>query len=627
MDSITAPEQVPTYYLNNKDSLGYEASIFIINNYSSHYVDGDPAYRKTYAALFESLCDLPADSMALNGNLSNLLTSVSSTSLVNRNTVNDSSLLNPIDIIQNIDDALLTYRKNDLGYSYQLFLEYNLPYKVINEPINTEWRNYYSKKYSNILDTINIQNAKTIGSLFNYELHDSLKTSGLDYVAYNKDFMNYPVQSFNELKCSKSGECGDMTVLAIYQLRSLGLAAAMDQQNGSGHVWCAFIHPDGHHEAFLHQSLQIKISQSKIYRRTFSKQKNSLIYAVDKRYIPSNLSNPHFLDVTKEYTPTSNLTFTTEIPLKVAYLSKYSGNGNLFPIDWAYNKEGSYHFQNIPFGKFLYSDTATTDSLRNEMKIGNGMAYCYSKHDSGLDFPLTSPFILKEKDSIHYLIPNHNKLQTVVLTRKYPLSTQKLEWQSALKNAIFQISDDSSFTKPIDSFQFPDNIGVHEISFKINTSYRFQFARILLDKKQMSFSLAETTFKKSGIEIPHKAYSNSNIKKSLKELQDHQPLSFVEINDTKNQSIVYDFRKTTLPDELIIQARNDGNHIEAGDEYLLQYYDKTGERRSISTQVAMSKSIVFHNVPSNVLLILRNVTKGSEEMVFTYENGKQIWWP
>jgi len=34
----------------------------------------------------------------------------------------------------------------------------------------------------------------------------------------------------------------------------------------------------------------------------------------------------------------------------------------------------------------------------------------------------------------------------------------------------------------------------------------------------------------------------------------------------------------------------------------------------------------YDNVPENSLLLLRNHTKGREERIFTYENGKQVWW-
>jgi hypothetical protein len=34
----------------------------------------------------------------------------------------------------------------------------------------------------------------------------------------------------------------------------------------------------------------------------------------------------------------------------------------------------------------------------------------------------------------------------------------------------------------------------------------------------------------------------------------------------------------------------------------------------------------MYHVPKNSVLWLRDLTKGREERIFTYENGKQVWW-
>ena len=34
----------------------------------------------------------------------------------------------------------------------------------------------------------------------------------------------------------------------------------------------------------------------------------------------------------------------------------------------------------------------------------------------------------------------------------------------------------------------------------------------------------------------------------------------------------------------------------------------------------------YGNAPARALFRLHNRTKGSEERIFTYEDGKQIWW-
>ena len=72
-------------------------------------------------------------------------------------------------------------------------------------------------------------------------------------------------------------------------------------------------------------------------------------------------------------------------------------------------------------------------------------------------------------------------------------------------------------------------------------------------------------------------------------------------------------------------ARNDGNCIEVGDVYELVYW-QDGKWKSRGRQKADSNKLTFRKVPSCSLYLVHNLTKGSEERIFTYENGKQIWW-
>ena len=73
-------------------------------------------------------------------------------------------------------------------------------------------------------------------------------------------------------------------------------------------------------------------------------------------------------------------------------------------------------------------------------------------------------------------------------------------------------------------------------------------------------------------------------------------------------------------------GRNDGNCIEIGDNYELYYWNEKCEWEQIESQTASSNMLLFHNVPSGGLYILKDITKGVEERIFTYEDGKQVWW-
>ncbi len=60
-----------------------------------------------------------------------------------------------------------------------------------------------------------------------------------------------------------------------------------------------------------------------------------------------------------------------------------------------------------------------------------------------------------------------------------------------------------------------------------------------------------------------------------------------------------------------------------GEDYGLFYWDN--QWISLGVQRA-KKQYLKYTVPENALLWLRNMTRGKEERIFSYENGKKVWW-
>ena len=68
----------------------------------------------------------------------------------------------------------------------------------------------------------------------------------------------------------------------------------------------------------------------------------------------------------------------------------------------------------------------------------------------------------------------------------------------------------------------------------------------------------------------------------------------------------------------------DSNNVRAGDLYELRYWQDGW--RSLGKMTAESDTLVYEDVPVGALLWLHNHSGGREERIFTYENGKQVWW-
>lgn len=79
----------------------------------------------------------------------------------------------------------------------------------------------------------------------------------------------------------------------------------------------------------------------------------------------------------------------------------------------------------------------------------------------------------------------------------------------------------------------------------------------------------------------------------------------------------------TQIDKIVYTPRNRDNYIRPGDTYELFYCDK--DWISAGEMQATSDSLHYQQLPQNALLLLCNYTRGTQERIFVYENGNQIW--
>ena len=79
----------------------------------------------------------------------------------------------------------------------------------------------------------------------------------------------------------------------------------------------------------------------------------------------------------------------------------------------------------------------------------------------------------------------------------------------------------------------------------------------------------------------------------------------------------------TQIDKIVYTPRNRDNYIRPGDTYELFYCNK--DWISAGEMQATSDSLHYQQLPQNALLLLCNYTRGTQERIFVYENGSQIW--
>lgn len=114
----------------------------------------------------------------------------------------------------------------------------------------------------------------------------------------------------------------------------------------------------------------------------------------------------------------------------------------------------------------------------------------------------------------------------------------------------------------------------------------------------------------TGIDTPERAFDGDRFK--------------VLENATPGYTVGLDLGQPINVDSIIMYPQNDDNFVIPGNSYELFYYDRGW--KSLGKTTSAGYSVTYINVPSNALLLLRCHNGGHEERIFTWVDGRQIWW-
>ena len=99
-------------------------------------------------------------------------------------------------------------------------------------------------------------------------------------------------------------------------------------------------------------------------------------------------------------------------------------------------------------------------------------------------------------------------------------------------------------------------------------------------------------------------------------MTDGDVLTTFQAKEPGSQVLTFDLGGLYRLGDMLFVPHNDGNYIEAGDEYELFYHAGVDGWKSLGRQIAVADSLVYDNVPGNAVLWLRDLTKGKEEQQF-----------
>lgn len=422
----------------------------------------------------------------------------------------------------------------------------------------------------------------------------------------------------SSLIAARTGNCRDEASYTVFLCRSLGIPAAVDftphwGNRSQSHEWGVIILPDGKSTPFymgctpgdtahyFHSYLKPKILRHRfqINRRIVNDLKN-------EESVPQLFFMPDFIDVTDEYYATTDV--TRDIPVgckdkKIAYICVFD-NREWVPV----------HYGNIKGGKVTFT------------KMGRKIMYMTAFYVKGKIVPFGNPFFIQNDGTIRDVIANDKKTCTLKLTRKYPFMGKEDFFNLRMIGGKFQGSNVSDFSQSVDLLVFKDVTNGNWYEYPITNSGRYRYLRYIGPNNSYCNINELVFFDERGDSVKGEIIGTQGVDWGSKEkVFDGNILTGFQGNSPDGHWVGLKLKKPTRISKLRFIPRNDGNCIEIGNKYELLYWGN-GIWKRLAVMKADSNILVFRNIPSRGLYVLRNLTKGHEERIFTYEKGRQILW-
>ena len=523
-------------------------------------------------------------------------------------------------LVEETDFALETWHKSPWKdeVSFDMFCRYILPYRMNNEEARQPWRKTLHDHYCHLI--VGVKDMKKAFEI----IHGTIEKS------FNQTDIKIPyILSLIDLDKIQHGNCSQRCVYEAGVMRALGIPVAIDglyewaNYSTSGHAWVSLVTKDGTYTVSREDSvarkfnpidasivrlklplgenydhdidniLEFRKSSARVIRNTFENCQSSYHDKNADILSSRRFANPFVKDVSYDYFHTSDIVI--ESNEEYGYLCIFKTGADWAPITYTKSDRGQMAFKNM----------------------GDSVVYLFGYYKKGNFIPKGNPFLFTN-GTLKYLNPDRTHYVDLHLYRKYPMTTQFVNYWIRVKDGYFAASNNQKFKDStllhyityIPSFR-------NEVSISSNKKYRYYRYGMNAGTKH---HLAEIQFFHHG-QLCKGKMSYYNVKDVEKGF-DGDTFSYFE--GRKPFWINIDMGEPVNIDTIVFFARNDDNYVIPGDDYELFYYDQGWQ--SLGVKHSTGYRLDYSNVPSNALYVLRNKTRGKEERIFTYENGKQVWW-
>lgn len=613
-------EKVLDHYVG--DTLKYEAARFLIANMPGHYSYADTNVVISYSHAVDSIL------LAMKDSASAVVRDSINACAVHykmpeQKKVQDINIMTSKYLIANIEDAFGSWQKGMWAQhlSFEDFCEYLLPYKVEELQLLDNWRGRLRKFHADKLKELewcdNFRNSTLEASRLLSRVWGDLMHPNYDGA------IKYSIMKWETNANVPFGTCDYYAPIAMALFRSSGIPIGFDftphwAGRRLGHSWNFLIAENGHNYTFNGiisspgDAHNLAEKMVKVYRHTYAANPELIELNRSEKYVPRLFKSFFLKDVTKDYMSAVDVTISSSaIPDHRGYvfLSIFGED------DWTPIAFGRVDGRNVSF-----------------KNIGRNALYMpFSYGDKGNLVSIGAPFIVQSNGSIRKIEADSTKRITLEVKRKYPVLEYVYRWLGRLDSCEFQASNDSTFA----TYQLVHRIDdCHGTGYDIKVSDSiapYRYWRFFSTKSETHANIAELYFfDQSDRQIKGRPIGTSgswaDIKECTKEAAfDGDILSFFDAPDGDGSWVGVDFGKPRRVSHFYYYGRGDGNAIEPYDTYELLCWDN-GHWKSLGVRKACAPTLKFDNVPSGGVYLLRNLTKGHEERVFTYEGGKQVWW-
>ena len=493
--------------------------------------------------------------------------------------LNDTETVSADFLTEQIDSAFSVWSQHwNRQYSFETFCRYILPYRIGNERLS-HWRRAF------VLPPAIREAYRTAGdnTTYAYGMANDILGSMRAEIYYPPQFL--PDLPLEALAHVKSASCKEYAHLCVALLRVHGLAAAVDftpqwGNRGMGHEWCVFF-PNDH--------TAIPFNPGERLGDHFMKRKEDKLPKVFRSTYEKRPESLYMQNQGREAVP----------PL--------FDDQNWSIVHWGVRNGRKAVFRDM----------------------GRGIVYmpvCYSEEEGIL--PAGDPFLLDGEGHVRPLMPDTGHRQTVRVKRKFR-DTRSRQFLQGVWGGKFQVANREDFSDSVTIHTIPrlEDNKFHTVTPEYQGAYGY-FRYLSPDWSRGN--MAELyTFDEDGDTLKsRRLVGNFHVRPwcGPENLFDGNVLSFYDSHDVINVWYGWELGRPAHIGRILFLPRNDDNFIREGEEYELFYWNH-GTWMSLGRKRGNFEAVLeYADAPTGALFRLHNRTKGREERIFTYENGKQIWW-